>query len=994
MKEGMQLKKLFVGCLAIALLISNMTVVSAQTATDTTQEKTSTFDGIEIVTGETYQPVSEGKNTMKNVAMGDTMEKGNLYRSARVADPYWEEGKFYDGYGTLLYGGNAKKIIDVSEWEGVIDWEKVKASDVDGVILRVGYGNQMMDKQFLRNLKECNRLGIPYGFYLYSYAYDANFAYAEAQGLLEMLKGQDLSNLAYPIFYDIENFGTWSEDGVTYHTPSTIAAYEEIIATFIAHMNEAGYHGKVQVYSGRYYTQTKLNSEKILPYVSWIAEYGPKLNYVNTYYDGEVAWQYTEKGSVDGISYDVDISSFAGDAMHVILPSSIQLSASTATLETGLTKKINASVYPTGAYDALSWTSSNPKVAQVSSNGTITAVASGSAVITAKTANGKTASVNVLVKTPTVKLSAISKTMYRGETTKLTATSSNKKPVSWTSSDPTIASVDSNGTIKTLKNGTVKISASANGGKATCTITVKEPIQISATTSSIYRGKTTTLKAIPAYSTTITWMSSNPLIATVSSNGVVTGKKAGTVTITAKAFGKSVAKTIKVVEPSLKVTGSTSLYRGKTTTLKATTSYSTKVTWTSSKPSIATVSSNGVVTSKKAGTVTITAKAFGKSVTKTIKVVEPSLKVTGSTSLYRGKTTTLKATTSYSTKVTWTSSKPSIATVSSNGVVTGKKAGTVTITAKAFGKSVTKSIKVVEPSLKVTGSTSLYRGKTTTLKATTSYSTKVTWKSSKPSIATVSSSGVVTGKKAGTVYIYANAYGKSVKYKLTIKEPALKLNKSSSSIYKGKTTTLKATTSYRTKVTWKSSNSSIATVSSTGVVTGKKAGTAYIYANAYGKSVKCKVTVKNPTITLNKSKATAYAGKSYTLKATTSYRTKISWKSSNTKIATVDSKGMVKLKKAGKVTISATAFGKKVNCVLTVKNPTLKVSKASVSIYRKKSYTVKAIAVPGGKVSWSSSNKAIATVSSSGKITGMKKGTAYVYAKIHGLKKTIKVIVK
>ena len=842
----MQLKKLFVGCLAIALLISNMTVVSAQTATDTTQEKTSTFDGIEIVTGETYQPVSEGKNTMKNVAMGDTMEKGNLYRSARVADPYWEEGKFYDGYGTLLYGGNAKKIIDVSEWEGVIDWEKVKASDVDGVILRVGYGNQMMDKQFLRNLKECNRLGIPYGFYLYSYAYDANFAYAEAQGLLEMLKGQDLSNLAYPIFYDIENFGTWSEDGVTYHTPSTIAAYEEIIATFIAHMNEAGYHGKVQVYSGRYYTQTKLNSEKILPYVSWIAEYGPKLNYVNTYYDGEVAWQYTEKGSVDGISYDVDISSFADDAMHVILPSSIQLSASTATLETGLTKKINASVYPTGAYDALSWTSSNPKVAQVSSNGTITAVASGSAVITAKTANGKTASVNVLVKTPTVKLSAISKTMYRGETTKLTATSSNKKPVSWTSSDPTIASVDSNGTIKTLKNGTVKISASANGGKATCTITVKEPIQISATTSSIYRGKTTTLKAIPAYSTTITWMSSNPLIATVSSNGVVTGKKAGTVTITAKAFGKSVTKTIKVVEPSLKVTGSTSLYRGKTTTLKA----------------------------------------------------------------------------------------------------------------------------------------------------TTSYSTKVTWKSSKTSIATVRSSGVVTGKKAGTVYIYANAYGKSVKYKLTIKEPALKLNKSSSSIYKGKTTTLKATTSYRTKVTWKSSNSSIATVSSTGDVTGKKAGTAYIYANAYGKSVKCKVTVKNPTITLNKSKATAYAGKSYTLKATTSYRTKISWKSSNTKIATVDSKGMVKLKKAGKVTISATAFGKKVNCVLTVKNPTLKVSKASVSIYRKKSYTVKATAVPGGKVSWSSSNKAIATVSSSGKITGMKKGTAYVYAKIHGLKKTIKVIVK
>ena len=71
---------------------------------------------------------------------------------------------------------------------GKIDWKKVKSSDVDGVIIRVGYGHLMEDKYFQYNVSECNRLGIPYGIYLYSYAYDANFAYEEANGTDEMLK--------------------------------------------------------------------------------------------------------------------------------------------------------------------------------------------------------------------------------------------------------------------------------------------------------------------------------------------------------------------------------------------------------------------------------------------------------------------------------------------------------------------------------------------------------------------------------------------------------------------------------------------------------------------------------------------------------------------------------------------------------------------------------------------------------------------------------------
>ncbi|WP_336251278.1 GH25 family lysozyme [[Clostridium] innocuum] len=79
-------------------------------------------------------------------------------------------------------------MINVSEHNGQIDWEKVKASNVDGMIIRVGYGYLMEDKYFQYNVSECNHLGIPYGVYLYRYAYDVNFAFEEANETDEMLK--------------------------------------------------------------------------------------------------------------------------------------------------------------------------------------------------------------------------------------------------------------------------------------------------------------------------------------------------------------------------------------------------------------------------------------------------------------------------------------------------------------------------------------------------------------------------------------------------------------------------------------------------------------------------------------------------------------------------------------------------------------------------------------------------------------------------------------
>lgn len=284
------------------------------------------FEGVDIVTEDTYQPIDPDiLEELENVAMGSSIEQPKV-SLARASAPYWDESsgvkKFYDAEGNLMYHEGTKKVIDVSEHNGKIDWNKVKASGVDGAIIRVGWGYLGEDKYFQRNVSECNRLGIPYGVYLYSYAYDANFAYAEANGTAEMLSKVNL-NLSYPIYYDIERFDDWNDNGTTRVPPKNAAEYEKVIGTYISRMEQLGYAGKVHVYSYRSYLQNQLNSPKILPYVSWIAAYTPTLGFNNTYYNGEEGWQYTSSGSVGGVSGRVDISCFSNQFYNLSLSTTV-----------------------------------------------------------------------------------------------------------------------------------------------------------------------------------------------------------------------------------------------------------------------------------------------------------------------------------------------------------------------------------------------------------------------------------------------------------------------------------------------------------------------------------------------------------------------------------------------------------------------------------------------------------------------------------------------
>lgn len=287
--------------------------------------------------------------------------------------------------------------------------------------------------------------------------------------------------------------------------------------------------------------------------------------------------------------------------------------------------------------------------------------------------------------------------------------------------------------------------------------------------------------------------------------------------------------------------------------------------------------------------------------------------------------------------VTWSSDNTEVATVDSNGKVMAAKAGTAIITATADGKSAACTVTVTQPVVQIDvervtldrASLSLTVGKSETLKATVSPSNAsnkaVAWSSSNEKAATVVN-GKVTAKAKGSAVITARAAnGKYATCKVTVKAAtvavkSVKLNKAKITLGVRESFTLKATVSPSNatskKVTWKSSKEKTVKVKN-GKITALRTGSATITATAGGKKATCKVTVKKaPTsIKLNQSSKTLKRGKTFQIKVTmkpkSSASYQITYKSSNTKVAKVSSKGKITAVKKGKATITVKAFNKK-----------------------------------------------------------------------------------
>ena len=332
----------------------------------------------------------------------------------------------------------------------------------------------------------------------------------------------------------------------------------------------------------------------------------------------------------------------------------------------------------------------------------------------------KKASANVPVTGVTV---TGANTATAGDTVTLTATvtpaNATDKSVTWSTSDAAVATVNANGVVTAKKAGKVTITATSNGDKtkfgsieitvSAATVPVTSVTVAGDAAMTVDGEQTLTATVAPANATdkTVTWKSSDATVATVDANGKVVAKKAGEVTITATAGGVSGTLKITVSDKaptvipvqSVTVTGKQELVEGASTTLTATVAPADAtdktVTWKSSDESVATVDKDGVVTAKKAGTVTITATAGGVSGTlditvtakpvETVPVTSVEVTVEAGTTVSVGKTlqatATVKPGNATNKKVTWKSSDESIATVDANGVITAKKAGKVVITA-------------------------------------------------------------------------------------------------------------------------------------------------------------------------------------------------------------------------------------------------------------------------------------------------------------------------
>lgn len=192
------------------------------------------------------------------------------------------------------------KGIDVSKWQGVIDWEKVKADGVEFAILRAGYGQNNIDETFKRNADECTRLGIPFGVYWFSYAYNVDRAKREAQYCIEAVKRYKLD---YPIAFDFEY------DSVNYAAKHGVTITKQLASdmtrAFCEEIRAAGY--TPVVYANPDYLSRYFDTDIAERYDIWLAQW-PKNPDVNNPPRECAMWQYSNSGSVSGINGRVDMN--------------------------------------------------------------------------------------------------------------------------------------------------------------------------------------------------------------------------------------------------------------------------------------------------------------------------------------------------------------------------------------------------------------------------------------------------------------------------------------------------------------------------------------------------------------------------------------------------------------------------------------------------------------------------------------------------------------
>ena len=781
---------------------------------------------------------------------------------------------------------------------------------------------------------------------------------------------------------------------------------------------------------------------------------------IATVADGVVTGKKAGKATItlkvkdsEEVSATCEVTVLPADATNIELPATAKV-AQGGKLTLNFTK-----VEPTGAsVENVKWTSDKEAIATVSEEGVVKGVKAGTAKITATTADGQTTAsctVTVLPPAPTFISLPASIDLAKGEKqilklTKVLPEGASADNLEWTTSDDAVATVGATtGEVEAKAIGkaiiTVKVKDTDVSAECEVNVVAPEPTDVTLAPTSIELaiGETQTLTATPtpddASTAGLVWESNNTAVAIVNQSGKVTAIKAGKATITVKlkndeSKSSTCEVTVKAADPSAITLSETSieLAINDTETLKATVfpadASTENLEWTSSNTEVASVDNAGVVTGLKAGTATITVKVKNTDISATCEVKVKEATPTA-VSLDKekeevtvGSTVTLTATfegaTPATDKIEWTSADEKIATVA-DGVVTGVKAGSTLISVKVKDSGLSASclvtVKPVVPTSITFNPTEVEMVKGAEMKLTytvdpTNASTEgLTWTSS-ANVAIVSEAGVVTAISAGTATIKVkNGDTELGTCQVKVLAPAAKAIAlvETAEVKMNETLELKATVTpsdASATLEWTSDDTNVATVDqSTGVVTGKKPGTAKITVTIKDDttiSATCEVTVlpcdpTSVTITTEGNVTEVNAGN--TLQLTLKFDPEganaenLTWTSNDEKVATVSETGLVRGVKKGTAKITVTVKVNKeteltANFDVTVlaPDPIAVTLPATATVAKDGTLTLTPTLTPSDATTtfeWSSNNEAVATVDqTTGVVTGVAKGEATITA--------------
>lgn len=645
-------------------------------------------------------------------------------------------------------------------------------------------------------------------------------------------------------------------------------------------------------------------------------------------------------------------------------------------LQVGQSVALTAEVLPlTATNRTVVWTTSDTKICTIDTNGKMTAVGPGDAVVWCRSiADGNVydyITVHIIEPVDGISLNLTETTVRRGTEFWLYATinppTAEYKDVEWTSSDPSIATVGTDGKVTALLPGTVIITAANlhSGTSAQCIVTITESVTSitlkTGTSEVMFVGARYTIVPeilpIDAQDKSVTYFCSDETIATVDAYGVVTALKGGECDIVVTTNDRQLTAychiTVKEYVSTITLDKTfTYINIGNSTklnvTLESDSASNRSVVWGSSDESIVTVDGEGNIYGNKIGTAVVTAAAAdggGAIATCVVQVVEP---VTGirfndtTMNMYKGDTRKISVTVSPSSAtvkaLVWESSDPAIATVDEDGEVTAVAPGKCKITATSTDGNNVKAVCTVyvkdtanATSLTITPSVVNFKvGDTRNLtvrSVPTSITETVSWISSDPTVVMVDGNGMITGVGAGTATV--TAYGRvsgaeavcTVNVDISaVKATSIRLNTNQLITLVGKTNALQyrlMPTNSVERINWISSDPAVATVDMDGKVTTVGPGVCQIIAQTSIGGLETTCTVYS--MGLSKTSMTMQQYDPFMLYVDgIPDNTAISWRTGNPRIATVSANGEVIGRKAGTTTITATIEDKTLTCIVKI----------------------------------------------------------------------------